>query len=106
MLNWTNRNCSLMRRISRCAASSLISGWRAKRLRPRLELIVQCKENYLNKEESKMSKVKIVVNTPTKAPKPETVGKPKTPPMAGDTYKKVKTRGTGAAIKGTTHMGV
>ena len=53
-----------------------------------------------------MSKVKIVVNTPTKAPKPETVGKPKTPPMAGYTYKKVKTRGTGAAIKGTTHMGV
>tara|TARA_Y100001972_G_scaffold49660_1_gene61014 strand:- start:1073 stop:1234 length:162 start_codon:yes stop_codon:yes gene_type:complete len=53
-----------------------------------------------------MSKVKIVVNTPTKAPKPETVGTPKTPPMAGNTYKKVKTRGTGAAIKGTTHMGV
>jgi len=53
-----------------------------------------------------MSKVKIVVNTPTKAPKPETVGTPKTPPMAGNTYKKVKTRGTGAAIKGTHHMGV
>ena len=85
--------------------SSLRRGWQVKNSRPRLELIVQCSENYLNKEESKMSKVKIVVNTPTKAPKPETVGKPKTPPMASDTMKKVKTRGTGAAIKGTTHMG-
>ena len=53
-----------------------------------------------------MSKVKIVVNTPTKAPKPETVGKPKTPPMASDTMKKVKTRGTGAAIKGTNSHGL
>jgi len=25
--------------------------------------------------------------------------------MAGDKMKKMKTRGTGAAIKGTTHMG-
>jgi len=51
-----------------------------------------------------MGKVKIVINTPSKAPKAEMVGKEKPAPMAKDTYARVKTRGTGAAIKGTTHM--
>ncbi len=53
-----------------------------------------------------MAKVKIVTNTPTKAPKAEEVGKQKKAPMAGDKMRRVKTRGTGAAIKGTHHMGV
>lgn len=52
-----------------------------------------------------MSKVKIVTNTPGKAPKAEMVGKEKPALMAGDKMKRMKTRGTGAAIKGTTHMG-
>ena len=52
-----------------------------------------------------MAKVKIVTNTPSKASKAEMVGKEKPAPMAGDKMKKMKTRGTGAAIKGTSHMG-
>jgi len=32
-------------------------------------------------------------------------GKTAKAPMAGDTMRKVKTRGTGAAIRGTMHMG-
>jgi len=52
-----------------------------------------------------MAKVKIVTNTPGKAPKAKTVGKEKAAPMAGNKMKKMKTRGTGAAIKGTSHMG-
>jgi len=52
-----------------------------------------------------MAKVKIVTNMPTKAPKVEKVGEIKPAPMASDKMRRVKTRGTGAAIKGTMHQG-
>lgn len=54
-----------------------------------------------------MKNRKVMVNgtAPKNPPKPERVGKMKPAPMAGDKMTKVKTRGTGAAIKGTTHMG-
>jgi len=50
-------------------------------------------------------KVKCSGSAPKNPPKPEMVGKEKKAPMAGDKMRKVKTRGTGAAIKGTMHMG-
>jgi len=53
----------------------------------------------------KNRKVKVNGSAPKDAPKPEMVGKQKPAPMAGDKMRKVKTRGTGAAIKGTMHMG-
>jgi len=53
----------------------------------------------------KNRKVKVNGSAPKDAPKPEMVGKQKHAPMAGDKMRKMKTRGTGAAIKGTMHMG-
>lgn len=61
-------------------------------------------------------KVKIGGSAPSKAPKAveyaDIAGQGRVPygktapaPMASNTPTKVKTRGTGAAIKGTTHMG-
>jgi hypothetical protein len=49
--------------------------------------------------------VKINGSAPKNPPKPEMVGKEKKAPIAGDKFRRVKTRGTGAAIKGTRHMG-
>lgn len=49
--------------------------------------------------------VKVDGAAPKDAPKPEMVGKMRPAPMAGDKRRRVKTRGTGAAIKGTMHMG-
>jgi hypothetical protein len=53
----------------------------------------------------KNRKVMVDGSAPKNAPKPEVVGKLKPAPMAGDKMSRVKTRGTGAAIKGTMHMG-
>jgi len=47
-----------------------------------------------------------VNGAPPKAPaKAEMVGNPKVPPMAGNKMRKMKMRGAGAAIKGTSYMG-
>ncbi len=53
----------------------------------------------------KNRKVMVDGAAPKNPPKAEMVGKMKPAPMAGDKMRKVKTRGTGAAIKGTMHMG-
>ena len=53
----------------------------------------------------KNRKVKVNGAPPKNPPKPERVGMSKPAPMASNTLKKVKTRGTGAAIKGKMHMG-
>ena len=50
-------------------------------------------------------RVKVNGSAPKDAPKPVEVGKMKSAPMAGDKRKKMKMRGTGAAIKGTDFMG-
>jgi hypothetical protein len=61
-------------------------------------------------------KVKVGGSAPSKSPKAVDYadiegqgrvpyGKTAPAPMSGNSPKKVKTRGTGAAIKGTTHMG-
>lgn len=49
--------------------------------------------------------IKINGSAPKNPPKPEKCGTMKPAPMAGDKMRSVKTRGTGAAIKGTMHMG-
>jgi hypothetical protein len=49
--------------------------------------------------------VKVNGSAPKNPPKPEKVGGIKKAPMAGDKMRLTKTRGTGAAIKGTMHMG-
>lgn len=49
--------------------------------------------------------IKVDGAAPKNPPKAEKVGEMKPAPMAGDKMRKVKTRGTGAAIKGTTHLG-
>ena len=46
MLNWTNRNCSLTRRISQMRGEQFEKRLASQNSRPRLELIVQCSENY------------------------------------------------------------
>lgn len=50
-------------------------------------------------------RVKVNGSAPKDAPKPVEVGKMKPAPMAGDKPKKMKMRGTGAAVKGTDFMG-
>ena len=56
--------------------------------------------------EGKMKgKVKVNGSAPKDPPKPEMVGKSKPAPMAGDKMRKMKMRGAGAAIKGTSFMG-
>lgn len=49
--------------------------------------------------------VKVNGSAPKNPPKPEKVGGMKKAPMAGDKMRLTKTRGTGAAIKGTMHRG-
>jgi hypothetical protein len=53
----------------------------------------------------KNRQVKVNGSAPKDPPKPELVGKPKVPPMAGNKMRKMKMRGAGAAIKGTSYMG-
>lgn len=53
----------------------------------------------------KNRKVKVNGSAPKDAPKPEMVGKLKKAPMARDKMRKMKMRGAGAAIKGTSYLG-